>query len=104
MTDASIDPAEQTFQVHLIRMTGPSRSPKVRMLWVTTTGSPAVYKGLGTWSKCVYRVKRLRHGDISDSDWKSARNSFEKYQYATLRHVMASLGDLESLGFQRADR
>ena len=104
MADTSIDPAEQTFQIHLIKMAGPSRSPKVRMLWVTTTGASAVYEGLGTWSKCVCRVKRLRHGDISDRDWTSVKESFEKYQYATLHHVMASLGDLESLGLQRADR
>src|SRR5262249_32638710 len=96
--------AEQTFRIHLIAMTRPSRNQKVRMLWVATTGIPAVYEGLGPWPKCVRWVKRLPHSDISDSDWTRARKSFERYQYANLRCVMASLEDLESLGLQRADR
>jgi|SRR5580698_10701231 hypothetical protein len=104
MTDAEIDPAEQAFQVHLIAMSGRSRTTKVRMLWVATTGTPAVYEGLVSWSKCIRWVERLRHRDISDGDWIRARRFLENYQYGNLRCVMASPEDLETLGLQRVDR
>jgi hypothetical protein len=104
MTDASIDTTEQIFQIHFIAITRPSRSQKVRMLWVSTTGVPAVYEGPGTWSGCVHCVSHLPNSDISENEWIQARELFEKYEYTTLRGVIASLSDLESLGLQRADR
>jgi hypothetical protein len=98
------DPTEHTFLIHLIAMPTSQRKPKVRMLWMATSGGPAVYEGQRPWSKCVYRVKRLKHIDISSSDWIQKREFFKRNQYATLHEVKASAHDLESLGLQRADR
>jgi hypothetical protein len=98
------DLTEHTFLIHLIAMPTSQGKPKVRMVWVATSGGPAVYEGQGSWSKCVYWVKRLPHIDISNSEWIRTRELFERNQYATLHEVRASLHDLESLGFQRADR
>ncbi len=102
--DKDLDLTEQTFLIHLIAVSASRRKPKVRMLWVATAGVPAVYEGQGSWSKCVYWVKRLPHIHISSGEWIRIRKLFERNQYATLLEVRASLHDLESLGFQRADR
>lgn len=104
MMDKPLDLTEQTFLIHLIAVSDSPRKPKVRMLWVATTGVPAVYEGQGSWSQCIYRVKRVPHIDISESEWVRAKELFERNQYATLHKVRASLHALESLGFQRADR
>lgn len=98
------DLTKHTFLIHLIAMSTSQRKPKVRMLWVATAGCPAVYEGQGSWSKCVYRVKQLPHIGIANSEWIQKRMLFQLNQYVVLQEVRASLYDLESLGFQRADR
>jgi hypothetical protein len=85
-------------------MSASQRKPKVRMLWVAINGVPAVYEGQGSWLKCVYWMKRLSHIDTSSREWMRTRQLFVRNQYVTFREVRASLHDLESFGFQRADQ
>jgi hypothetical protein len=99
-----LDPAELTFRICLMAMPGPRRRPKVRMLWISIAGGVVVYEGLGSWTTCVYRVKRLRHADISGREWVRVKKLFERDRYVVLDGVRASLHSLESLGLQRADR
>lgn len=94
---------ELRFLVHLIGMSGGRRTPNVRMLWVATTGIQAVYEGLVSWSICARWLKQLPHADVSKQDLAVVKESFKRYQYATLHGVRASFYDLESLGLQRVD-
>ncbi len=103
MLDRQLEFMELTFRIHLIAMSGPRRIPRVRILWVATTSIPAVYEGMGSWSKCVSWMKRLPHIEVSRNEWIQVREAFERNQYTTLHGVRASLHDLESLGLQRVD-
>jgi len=95
---------QAAFCIHLIAVTGPQRRPKVRILFIATDGTDAVYEGLGSWAKCVRWIKQLDCLDTTQHDLDAANRDFGRNRYAVLREVTASLLDIEALGLQRADR
>ena len=99
-----VHPVQTTFCIHLIAISGPQRRPKVRMLFVATAGTDAVYEAQGSWSQCIRLILKLPLVGITKQDLAAARREFGRDRYATLPLVNASFPDLQTLGLQRVDR
>lgn len=96
--------ANANFCIHLIAISGPHRSPQVRMLFVATTETHAVYEGQGSWTRCVRWIQKLPCGSISKQDLAAAKREFGRDRYAAFPTITASLVELESIGLQRVDQ
>ena len=84
-------------------MPGPLTDPTVRVVLVGTTGVRAVYEGMKPWSKCKHWIGGLLGLTVPEDSVAQVCKTFERTQFAIIQGAHASLEDLQSLGFHRAD-
>src|ERR1700733_14801687 len=101
--DESPPSGGQRFRVLFIGMSGPLPDPTVRVLLVGITGVQAVYEGMKPWSKCKHWIGGLRGLTVPEDSVAQVSKTFERKQFAIFQGAQASLEDLRSLGFHRAD-
>ncbi len=93
----------QTFHLLFITMHGPESDPTVRVLLVEATGAQAVYEGFGSWSECERWVIQISGSAVPGDQLAAVRKRLGEKRSATIREVLASLDDLDSIGLHRAN-
>jgi hypothetical protein len=100
--DETLSTVSLSFRVHFIRIRGPEIDPTVRVLFVETTGAIAIFEGFGCWSQCKLWIGQISQSVIHGKELAAVRKRLEQNRLATIE-VRASLDDLGSAGFRRAD-
>jgi hypothetical protein len=88
-----------SFRVHFVRLNGPESHPTVRVLLVETTEAHTIYEGSGTWRWLIQISEFAIFGD----QLAAIEKRLELKRLATIEQISASICDLESIGFLRAD-
>ena len=92
-----------SFRARFIRMNAHERDPTVRVILVERTESKTIYEAFGTWRQCKRWIARVSGCVILADQFVAVQKCIELNRLATIHEVQASMDDLESVGFRRAN-
>lgn len=101
--DNDLPTVRYSFRAHFMRVIGPECDPTVRVLLVETADAKAVYEAFGTWLQCRRWITQISECAIFGDQLAVVQKCLQLNRLATIKNLRASVADLESTGFRRAD-
>jgi hypothetical protein len=73
------------------------------MLLVETSKAQTIYEKFGFWLECKGWVVQLSGYVVSRDQLASVQKCLDLGRLATIKEILASMDDLDSMGFRRVD-